>query len=547
MSKETEIIAIIVDGKLAKKEIDAISNKTKRLEETTTKTESVMKKSYIAIAGAVALVGAAFVAVGSKALELEKLQSALGNSIEKNTNMLQKDTGVWDEYITKLGLAAGITKQEAIELALIGTSAKLSTEQLMWMMETATGLGKAFPDEQVKTFAEDLTESLKVGKPVGQMLQRMEEQLGLVGTANASTADMIHVMTEMAKGQNETFNKTKAGKFHRVYEKIKAGVVGLADGFVGLIGNMIEYTELEGKVTFASAMVIVGFQQLHNWILQTRIAWNDFTGDSDEASELRDRLIFLKDEQREFIKEIRKTKEERVAEASEAKRIALEQTIAQTEKQKAYREEQTRLKEVNDAVKTFGDEQYKVAETGVKNIDKLTETYNKLDNAIQSGAMETSDTVIRAYNNIAQEVSNSILQMNAAAYESYVYRQSLNTYHTGGQVRHTGGSAIKRHTGGSGQIGGGGGYNEVQITALQDEFVMNRQAVKANKKDLIAMNAGQSPSGSNGKNTPSEFTMNIIGKSLNSSDILNNVPAIKSAFLIAMDDRSFSSQIKSKL
>lgn len=230
MNNENLTIDIIVNGKKAKVEIDKVSKATDELAENSKKAGNELDGVTKAItAGWVkvgAIVASATVTLGvaiGKASELSKATFGLSKSMK--------------DYVEATSNANGLTQEMIAGFVQTGKSAGMSDGAIKKMIDTAIGLGRAFPHESVESFIDNLTMLNTSGEAQGYLVDILEQKWGTIDLKGKSLAEKMQVIEEATKGVNEEFKNVAGSKIDQIFTKANNAFTKFGDIALNMIDN----------------------------------------------------------------------------------------------------------------------------------------------------------------------------------------------------------------------------------------------------------------------------------------------------------------------
>ncbi len=204
--------------------------------------------------------------VGQNACEATSCTDNLGSSLDNTTRSGFDMTGVWTtlgvgivavtgamglaivkgaEYEQQTALLTTAQRELTDSLTIVeagyaqtALSAGLSTQETEKIMNMSKALGRAFPNESVEEFVNNLTMLNSSGEAQGYIVDILEQKLGMVDIASMSLADKMTILDDVTMGVNERFEALGSTKIDEIGQQISTTYAKVGQEFLEVSNNL---------------------------------------------------------------------------------------------------------------------------------------------------------------------------------------------------------------------------------------------------------------------------------------------------------------------
>lgn len=224
MANENIEFDIIVNGKKAEVNIKKVESAQKKLEVSTKQTTKSMKVSWLAVGAAVASVGLALSKSISEGMAWDKATIGMSKSMK--------------QYAQQMSIVTDLTAEQIAGFARTGQSAGLADNQIKQMIDTAVALGRAYPQESVETFIDNLSMLYSSGEAQGYIVDVLEQKYGALDLKMLSTAEISERLNEVTKGLNEQFENSPVNKLSQIWNAIGVAIDNAGSSIIKFVDKI---------------------------------------------------------------------------------------------------------------------------------------------------------------------------------------------------------------------------------------------------------------------------------------------------------------------
>jgi len=534
---EQLVIDIIVNGEKArvlldqvKKETDQVGDKATGAGKKVDKATGRMTKAWKAVRTSIlAVVGVAVAAVGS-----------MGLMVKQSLDLSKATFGLTDSmksWITAQSAATGMNEKMIASFVQTGKSAGMADATTKDMIDSALALSRAFPEESIETFIDNLVMLNTSGEAQGYIVDVMEQKWGLLDLKGKTLAEKLELIASVTEGVNEKFDATAGAQMDKVFNHIAiaarqlgteivtlAEKWGLLDSANAALEKMIRglktveemsVKELNSEMKELAAE-IVDMESMMNTVYGIKRIFTP----NDKLWGLKKELIALQALSVQKVKDVAadKLKKEKDQKAAQDRIDALAE---ETEAKRLGVEAEKALKQGGiDFVKRLDQE---AADAKKKLLDEVAAKQKILDDEQSQRMTIATNHMTKSFMDMAFNGKASFKDMAEAILKDLtrmIVRQQIFTalkaatggisglfgLHTGtDEVKHSGGiiGGIPSHHSGSTR-------SDERIARLQvGEAVVNRAGASRNKGAIAQMNKGQQVGGQTIQQTTAEITFNV--------------------------------------
>lgn len=211
---------LTVNGKPAVDSIEDVEKAQNDLDKTVTKTTKNIKMNWVAVGASVVAVGAAMSALATKALTLEKAMFGLNAETKKWIQSASSKYGV------EQGIIANFVRT--------GKTAGMAGEEIAKMIDQAIALDRAYPEESLEGFIDNLVMLNRTGEAQGFIVDVIEQKYGQLDMALLSNEQKMLAVEEAVKGVNEAYDKTDAAKAEKSMNELNIAATNLGSTLLQL-------------------------------------------------------------------------------------------------------------------------------------------------------------------------------------------------------------------------------------------------------------------------------------------------------------------------
>jgi len=215
---EKIVYDILINGKPAKDSIEDVEKSQNKLDKTVEKTSRNITMNWRAIGASATVAATAMMALAKQSLDLEKAMFGL--------NQQTKD------YIQNASNYYAVSQEIVAGFVQTGKAAGMSGEKIKTMIEQAVALSRAYPQESIETFIDNLSMLSRTGEAQGYIIDVLAQKWGTIDLKSKTLAEKMAVIEEATRGVNAEFNKTAGAKVDQLFQEITNEVLELGDGFV---------------------------------------------------------------------------------------------------------------------------------------------------------------------------------------------------------------------------------------------------------------------------------------------------------------------------
>lgn len=498
---------ILINGKPAKKSLEEVKKELKDVEKQDESTTKVINTNWATIGATIALAAVGVASMINSAARLDRAMFGLNQQTR--------------DYIRNMSVTSGLTKEVIAGFVQTGKTAGMSGDAIEKMIDSAVALGRAYPHESAETFIDNLTMLNTTGEAQGFIVDVLEQKYGTLDLKAISLADKMKTIDEATKGVNEAFEETAGAKFDQILSEASASSTDLGNSLLRLVdksGIMWLFTKAIDTVAFSTQ----GWANLLDYarIKLKELIGEDVTKDIEEYNKNLDKmdalLLKITGDAEAATGEISIFKSpEDVKNDLDTFRELIKSMMAKLRsdfKNNEITPEQLLFAE--DQVNDWADKVQAGIARGLSMDEAMKSTAGALDmmaeelTEIEKSGRKAGKGLEDAFVKMAQTGKLSFKDMTDAIIADLIriaIRKSITAaiggstmggflgFHTGGEVKHTGGA-----------IGGGshipsyhtGMRSDERMAKLQvGESVVNRAGTANNGAAIDAMNRGQKISG----------------------------------------------------
>jgi len=491
---------LIVNGKQAKLTLEGVEKATKDVETQSNSTTNAIKKGWVAAGASIAAATATVGIAVNKAKDLSKATAGMSSEMKS--------------YITELSNATGMTQEMIAGFVRSGETAGLAEGTIKKLTEQSIALGRAYPHESAETLNDNLIMLNKTGEAQGFIVDILEQKYGQVDLKAISLADKLKAVDEASRGVNGQFQETAGSKIDVLFIKANNALTSFGS-------TLLEVADRWGWLDTANEKVdqlARSMKSISEYTLKDAVAERQVIEENIKQKEKQTGMVTLfgfelgkmgKISKEAIKKEIAADKQrlqavdERITKLAElqnkeddlakTKADALQREIEENEIVDAQFEEAIEhVEEVNTAFdKAEKEKQAALQATKDKNEAMYDSMSSSLVNWVMNGKESFSDFAKSAIANmVAMAAQAQITQAAMAMFGGGGITSLLSGFfHTGGEVKHTGGAVGGAFTVPSMHTGGVRSDERI-IRAQVGESIINRTATANNKDAINAMNAG---------------------------------------------------------
>lgn len=477
---------LVVNGEKAKKSLEEIEKELGELEKKDKTTTSSMKANWVAVGSAMVVAAAALGKATSQALTLEKA-----------TFGLNKET---KDYIRNASEIYGLSQEMVAGFIQTGKYSGMAGDEIANMIEQAVAIKRMYPHESIESIIDGYSEMARTGRAAGFMMDVLtsaNRRTGVKLSENAVTAltlaEKLELLKDITAGVNKEFDKTAASKVDQTMQKINNTFTDIGDS----VKRLANESGLLWLFRKAVEGINLAFSRLSIQAMAINLTIKKiFNKDSVELAKK------YKDAVKDFDKAW-----EKFINGADADKLnkGLEITIDKIDKSSSKVPEW--LTGMSNAFykygKTMGDAG-ELVDDFAKRVETSTSKMligleNQMTDMIVKGKAdwrEFSNMIIAEIVRI--QVSQRLIKPLAGGLDTMLE----GFFHTGGEVKHTGGIIGTFHNG-TGMM-----PDERLIKAQAGEAIINRAGANNNKEAIKAMNAGYKVGGG-GNVTTAEISFNV--------------------------------------
>jgi len=541
-NEENLAIEVTVNGKQAIKELGNVDKSTDKLGKQTQETDKKMKQStesmktnWIAVGAAVAGVVAGLKGATDASIVQLKAETALGGALKANALQGQKTLSMWKAYASSLQEVTLYGDEATLQQVALLKSMGLTDEQIKNTIEAAMDLS-AVTGQELESSVRNLAKTYsgmagELGESIPKMRELTKEQM--------QAGDAVKLVSELYKGQAQAIADTDYGKITQSWGLLADAMERVGDVAFTIANDL----NLPGAIETIAEVIndaTLKFYQAKVSVYEFDKAINDFFGNTDTVVEYQaeidktlEKIAQLqnaptdegttlpavavssvvggkKDDKEVTAEEMqRRHNERRFKEQQQLEQDLLdlkeEYQQAWIEASKVYHDEyQQQLDDEVEAVKEAEkakQEAYKETQKNVKVVtDKIADS---IIDAAFAGKASFADMATAMIKEMLRVYMQKFLLQAAM---SFIPGGSLlgGLFHTGGEVKHTGGTI-----GGNLPTYHSGMRSDERVAKLQvGESVINRHGTAQNKEAIDAMNRGMTVGGG-GDVTTAEINFNV--------------------------------------
>jgi hypothetical protein len=528
MANEDLVIDVIVNGKKARVELDNVEKKTKKVGDQTKKTDDKIAASAKSIKASWVAVGASLAAIGvlvnkaTKASVIQlKAETALTAALKANATQGQDNINMWREFASALQDNTLFGDEVILQQAAMLKSMGLTDEQMKSVIRAAIDLSAATGmdlNSSVKNLAKTYSGLAgELGESIPALRNLTKEQL-LAG-------DGVAIVAKQFEGQAQAIKNTDYGEIESAIMSLGDSLERLGDMFLD-IGDEAGIAEVLNTIADFGSSIAENYFLAKKAVFEFDVALAEFLGLDERAKILKEELAEVTEEvnrlQNKTAEDTSATMLDNIAISAFDAKTALEQ-LNKDGWDMTYPLQQ--MQKEAEAVEANEERKRKAYEETQKNVKQVTD---KIADSIVDAAFEGKASFADMATAMIKEMIRVYMQkflLQAAM--SFLPGGSLlgGLFHTGGEVKHTGGTI-----GGNLPTYHSGMRSDERAAKLQvGEAVINRAGARNNAALIDEMNKGAPVNTGGGNVTTAEINFNVqaIDAASFNSYLVNNKGTIE--------------------
>jgi hypothetical protein len=528
MANEDLVIDVIVNGKKARVELDNVEKKTKKVGEQTKKTDDKIAASAKSIKASWVAVGASLAAVGvlvnkaTKASVIQlKAETALTSALKANAVQGQDNINMWREFASALQDNTLFGDEVILQQAAMLKSMGLTDEQMKSVIRAAIDLSAATGmdlNSSVKNLAKTYSGLAgELGESIPALRNLTKEQL-LAGEG-------VAIVAKQFEGQAQAIKNTDYGEIESAIMSLGDSLERLGDMFLD-IGDEAGIAEVLNTIADFGSSIAENYFLAKKAVFEFDVALAEFLGLDERAKILKEELAEVTEEvnrlQNKTAEDTSATTLDKIAISAIDAKKALEE-LNKDGWDLTYPLQQ--MQKEAEAVEANEERKRKAYEETQKNVQQVTDKIaDSIVEAAFTGKASFSDMatamikdMIRVY------MQKFLLQAAMSIVPGGGFLSSL--FHTGGEVKHTGGTI-----GGNLPTYHSGMRSDERAAKLQvGEAVINRAGARNNAALIDEINKGAPVNTGGGNVTTAEINFNVqaIDAASFNSYLVNNKGTIE--------------------
>jgi hypothetical protein len=528
MANEDLVIDVIVNGKKARVELDNVEKKTKKVGEQTKKTDDKIAASAKSIKASWVAVGASLAAIGvlvnkaTKASVIQlKAETALTAALKANATQGQDNINMWREFASALQDNTLFGDEVILQQAAMLKSMGLTDEQMKSVIRAAIDLSAATGmdlNSSVKNLAKTYSGLAgELGESIPALRNLTKEQL--------IAGEGVAIVAKQFEGQAQAIKNTDYGEIESAIMSLGDSLERLGDMFLD-IGDEAGIAEVLNTIADFGSSIAENYFLAKKAVFEFDVALAEFLG-------LDERAKILKEELTEVTEEVNRlqNKTEEDTSATMLDNIAISAFDAKTALEQLNKDgwdltyPLQQMQKEAEAVEANEERKRKAYEETQKNVKQVTDKIaDSIVEAAFTGKASFADMatamikeMIRVY------MQKFLLQAAMSIVPGGGFLASL--FHTGGEVKHTGGTI-----GGNLPTYHSGMRSDERAAKLQvGEAVINRAGARNNAALIDEINKGAPVNTGGGNVTTAEINFNVqaIDAASFNSYLVNNKGTIE--------------------